>query len=94
MNIEEDFVYADDSKQPERNQEIFLRPKNFDEYIGQEKIVKNIDIMIKSSLIRKEAMDHALLSGPPGLGKTSLAMIISKSLGSELHFNYPVTCLP
>lgn len=85
MNVEDDYIYSEESQGKERNQEIFLRPKNFDEYIGQEKIVKNIDLMIKSSLIRKEAMDHALLSGPPGLGKTSLAMIISKSLGSELH---------
>jgi Holliday junction DNA helicase RuvB len=69
----------------EFHQEVRLRPKDFSEYIGQSKIVSNIEIMVKSSIIRKQAMDHALLSGPPGLGKTSLAMIIAKSLGSELH---------
>ncbi|MBL6988581.1 MAG: Holliday junction branch migration DNA helicase RuvB [Bacteriovoracaceae bacterium] len=66
-------------------QEAKLRPQNFDEYIGQKKIVENIEIMAKSATIRNQAMDHALLSGPPGLGKTSLAMLISKILGTQLH---------
>lgn len=62
-----------------------LRPENFDEYIGQARVVENIDLMVKSALKRNAAMDHVLLSGPPGLGKTSLAMIISKTIKSELH---------
>jgi Holliday junction DNA helicase RuvB len=69
----------------DREQEAQLRPQNFSEFIGQNKVVENIDLMVKSALVRKAAMDHVLLSGPPGLGKTSLAMLISKSLGSELH---------
>lgn len=62
-----------------------LRPSNFDEYIGQDKIVENIKVMVESANMRKQAMDHALLSGPPGLGKTSLAMIIADALNSNLH---------
>ena len=62
-----------------------LRPTDFSEYIGQKKVVYNIDIMVQSALKRGRSMDHVLLSGPPGLGKTSLAMLISKALGSELH---------
>ena len=73
------------SDQQESHQEKALRPKEFSEYIGQDNVVKNIDIMVQSAVKRKQSMDHALLSGPPGLGKTSLAMLISKALQSELH---------
>lgn len=65
--------------------EVLLRPGNFSEYIGQSKVVENIKLMVASAKIRRAAMDHALLSGPPGLGKTSLAMIISKELDTNLH---------
>ncbi len=80
-----DRIVAGDFTQNDREQEVQLRPQNFSEFIGQQKVVDNIDLMVKSSILRNTAMDHVLLSGPPGLGKTSLAMLISKALGSELH---------
>ncbi len=76
---------ANATNSEEMKQEVLLRPVDFTEYVGQKKVVENIEIMVESAKIRNSSMDHALLSGPPGLGKTSLAMIIAKALGSELH---------
>jgi len=69
----------------EEQTEVKLRPQNFSEFIGQKNIVENISIMVDSAKIRESALDHILLSGPPGLGKTSLAYLISGAVGSQLH---------
>ena len=68
----------------EGNYEKSLRPSKWDDYIGQEKIKSNLEIFIKASLARGEALDHILFFGPPGLGKTTLANIISGMMGSSI----------
>lgn len=62
-----------------------LRPQTLDEYIGQEKVKENLKIFIDAAKIRKEPLDHVLLYGPPGLGKTTLSMIIAKELGVNIR---------
>ncbi len=65
--------------------EISLRPHNFSEYVGQEKIRENLSVFVQAALQRGEALDHVLLYGPPGLGKTTLAGVIAAELGVSLR---------
>ncbi len=65
--------------------EVGLRPKKLDEYIGQSKVKNNLTVFIEAAKQRKEALDHVLLYGPPGLGKTTLASIISAEMGVNLR---------
>jgi Holliday junction DNA helicase RuvB len=65
--------------------EITLRPKTLAEYIGQPHVRENLDIAIRAARARREPLDHVLLMGPPGLGKTSMAHVIANEMGVRLH---------
>lgn len=61
-----------------------LRPASIDEFVGQQKVIQNLSVFIEAARKRNEALDHVILSGPPGLGKTTLAYIISREMGSQI----------
>lgn len=69
----------------EDSQETTLRPRRLDDYIGQDQIKENLRILLEAALKRAEALDHVLLYGPPGLGKTSLSLIIATEMGSNIR---------
>jgi holliday junction DNA helicase RuvB len=74
------FSVSDEEREIDRQ----LRPQRFEDFRGQDKVVENLKIFVKATILRDESLDHVLLSGPPGLGKTTLANIIARELGSNI----------
>ncbi|MEQ8338516.1 MAG: Holliday junction branch migration DNA helicase RuvB [Cyclobacteriaceae bacterium] len=84
--MREDYLRADDDSFSGAEKEIekALRPLSFEDFTGQEKIIQNLKIFVEAAKQRTEPLDHVLLHGPPGLGKTTLSHIIANELGSNL----------
>ena len=81
----EERITASNLNEEEEVMELSLRPKRMGEYIGQKAVTENLKVFIAAAKMRKEPLDHVLFYGPPGLGKTTLAGIISNELGVDLR---------
>ncbi|MFM8738825.1 MAG: AAA family ATPase, partial [Cytophagales bacterium] len=84
--MREDYLKGDKDglETGERDLEKALRPLSFGDFTGQQKVVDNIKIFVEAAKQRNESLDHVLLHGPPGLGKTTLSFIIANELGSQI----------
>lgn len=75
---------VDELNQPDRDLDLSVRPKRFADFVGQERVRERLELAVKAAGDRGEALDHVMLSGPPGLGKTTLAHILAESMGTNI----------
>ncbi len=82
--MSDSFNIRDEADSPEKDLEKVLRPKSFEDFTGQRQVLENLEVFVKAAKLREEALDHVLLHGPPGLGKTTLGYIIANEMGVSI----------